>query len=289
MAKDRKESAEEKARQLVEKELSVGLPYVLQLDSQREDFQTTLQIFKLLFHQDDPDYKMALWNKLLPYGNDMDPDLMTPEERRFVAELEAACDLPHPRYTNFNKPFTTGCLRLRPRNGNEDYPLYYRHLKEDGDFSLFTNLKYSRENVERFGFEMPYFFVIEEKRTGKMAGYVGLRWEKTAGEKTGVMECEYYIFKPYRGRSYAMEALTALCQRAFAGKLFEMKEANYKYVCRKKTAKPQVIRAMIRTDNAASRRVVEKCGFQHSGTLQRYFWVESRYAVDCEIYELCKE
>lgn len=289
MLLDKRARAEEKAEQLVREQLSVELPYGLRLNVKNEDYQTNLQIFKLLFHQEDPDYKMALWNKLVAYGNDLDPNLMTGEEQQFIIDLETACDAPHPKHTNFNPPFSTRRLYMRPRKGDEDYRLYYKHLKEDGDFSLFTNLKYTRENVRQFGFEMPYFFVIEERKTGNMVGYVGLRWEKSNGEKTGVMECEYYIFKPYRGKGYATEAMKALCQRAFAGKLFEKKETVYKYLCRKKTAKPEVIRAMIRTDNTASCRLAKKCGFQHTGTLQRHFLVENRYAVDCEIYELSRK
>lgn len=289
MLLDKRERAEEKAEQLVREQLSIKLPYGLRLNANSEDYQTNLQVFKLLFHQDDPDYKMVLWNILIPYGNDLDPDLMTEEEQQFVIDLEIACDAPYPKHTNFNTPFSTRRLYLRPTKGDEDYQLYYKHLKEDGDFSLFTNLKYTRENVKNFGFAMPYFFVIEERKTGRMIGYVGLRWETSNGEQTGVMECEYYIFKPHRGKGYATEAMTALCRRAFAGKLFEKKETSYKFLCRKKTAKPEVIRAMIRSDNIPSCRLAENCGFQHTGTLQRHFLVENRYAVNCEIYELSRE
>ncbi len=285
---DRKERAEKKAETLVEKEMSLYF-YTIRLNEKDEEFQTNLQMFKLLFHQEDPDYKLALWNSIQPYCVQFDPEWMTPEERQFVDALVAACDAFYSRNPNVNKPFATDRLRLRPRNAEKDYELYYKHLKEDGDFTLFTNLKYTKENVEKFGFEMPYFFVIEEKKTGNMVGYVGLRWEKTVGEKTGVMECEYYIFKPYRGKGYAKEALSALCQRAFAGKLQEAKQTAYRYIFRNKTAKPQVIRATIRTDNLLSRGLAEACGFRHMGTLQRYYWAENRYAVDCEIYELCKE
>ena len=286
---EKRERVAKKAEQLVEEKLSVQLPYFLRLNPASEDYQTNLEIFKLLFHHEDPDYKMALWNKLLAYGNELDPTVMSEDEQQFVIDLETACDLPHPRHTNFNPPFSTRRLCMRPTKGEEDYQLYYKHLKEDGDFSLFTTLKYTKANVQRFGFEMPYYFVIEERKNGNMVGYAGLRWEKSNGEKTGVMECEYYIFKPHRGKGYATESMKALCQRAFAGKLFEKKETGYKYLCRKKIAKPQVIRAMIRSDNIASCCLVENCGFRHMGVLQRYFWVENQYAVDCEIYELCKE
>ena len=289
MLLDKRERAAEKAERFVEETLSVRMPRYFVLNAKREDYQTNLQIFKLLFHQEDPDYKMALWNCLTAYGNDIDPNLLTMEEQQFIIDLETACDSPHPKHTNFNIPFSSRRLCLRPTKGEKDYQLYYKHLKEDGDFSLFTNLKYSKENVQKFGFEMPYFFVIDEKETGNMVGYAGLRWEKSNGEKTGVMECEYYIFKPYRGKGYAAEAMKVLCQRAFAGKLFEKKETSYKYLCRKKTAKPEVIRAMIRTDNLGSCRLAEKCGFQHMGTLRRHLLVENRHAINCEIYELCRE
>ena len=38
-----------------------------------------------------------------------------------------------------------------------------------------------------------------------------------------------------------------------------------------------------------AQELAESCGFRHMGTMQRYFWVENRYAVDGEIYELCQE
>ena len=289
MLLDKRERAEEKAERLVEEKLSIRMPRYFVLNAKREDYQTNLQIFKLLFHQEDPDYKMALWNSLIAYGNDIDPNLLTRDEQQFIIDLETAIDTPSPKHTNFNPTFSTRRCYLRPTKGEEDYQLYYKHLREDGDFSLFTNLKYSRENVQRFGFEMPYFFVIEHRNTGRMLGYAGLRWVKADGEKTGVMECEYYIFKPYRGKGYAKEAMTALCARAFAGKLFEKKETAYKFISRKKIAKPQIIRAMIRTDNPASCHLAESCGFKHMGTLQRHFLIENRYAVDCEIYELNRD
>lgn len=38
-----------------------------------------------------------------------------------------------------------------------------------------------------------------------------------------------------------------------------------------------------------AQELAESCGFRHMGTMQRYFWVENRYAVDGEIYERNKE
>lgn len=290
MKKTKRERVAEKADRLVGRELSTFLPYHLFLDSKRDDFETNLQIFKLLFRQEDPDYRMALWNSLRIFFCDFDRSLLTPEEQQFFAECEHAYkNSIMPEYTNLNKPFASSRLRLRPaKKGLEDLMLYYKHLEEDGDFERFTNLPLTDENIDKFGFDRPYFFVIEEKKTRTMVGYVGIRWENSAGEKTGVMECEYYIFKPCRRKGYAKEALTALCNRAFAEKLYEMQETSYDYIYRRKTAKPKLIRAMIRTDNTPSLRLVESCGFCHVGTLHRHFWAADCHAVDGEIYELQK-
>lgn len=90
MSKDRREVAEDKAERLVEKELSTCLPHLIRLNREDEDFQINLQIFRLLYKQKNPDYIMALWNKLALWGHNLDSPLITEEERKFIATLETA-------------------------------------------------------------------------------------------------------------------------------------------------------------------------------------------------------
>lgn len=290
MSKKRSDIAEQKAERLVTQTLGHPL-YSLGLDPSSNSYEEEVKIFKLLYDQEDADYKLALWNNLFVFFRPEKPrkEDFTEEEYAFIQRwIEARRNSYYADETNTNKPFTTKRLRLRATIGTPDTDLYSKHLKEDGDFVLFTNLKCTKENIRRFGFDRPFFFVIEEKDSGAMIGYVGLRWEKNNGKQTKVMECEYYIFKPYRHRGYAAEALSALCNRAFLGKLVELEETNYKYTYKKRKAKPVLIRAMIREDNVGSCALVEACGFECTGTLHRHFLVEDKYTVNCKIYELTK-
>lgn len=288
----RKIDADTRAEKLVWETFNVPFNNLYLDPDDVKDYKTDIKIFKFLFSQDHEDFRMALWNSLEPIKceDDVRKADLSKEEYEFLLQHEKARKSYHmPWAININVPFKTSRLILRPTAGDADTKLYEKHLKEDGDFTLFTNLKCTRYNIQRFGFDRPFFFVIEEKHSGNMVGYVGLRWEKSNGEKTQVMECEYYIFKPYRHKGYAKEALTGLCQRAFDDKLFELTETNYNYICRKKRAKPALIRAMIREDNTASCGLVEACGFTYTGTLHRHYWVEDSYCVNCCVYELAKE
>lgn len=287
----RAQIAQEKAENLILKTLGIALDDIY-LDPTTEAYGSDIQVFKLLFAQAEEDYRLALWNSLFWFGSEdgvLQEDL-TEEEYAFYRRYQEAYHAYRvPFQTNINQPFKSTRLLFRPTNGDADVELYQKHLKEDGDFTLFTSLKCTRDNIRRLGFDRPFFFVIEEKHSGNMIGYVGLRWEKNNGEQTQVMECEYYIFKPYRNKGYAREALTGICERAFAEKLFELKDTQYNYVCHRKRAKPLLIRAMIREDNVGSRALVEACGFEYTGVLHRHYMVEDKYTVNCTVYELTKE
>ena len=283
--------AEAKANRLIEEMFGHQL-FSLGLDPTSDSYQEEVKEFKVLFNQEDRDYKLALWNKLYPFFRPEKPrkEDFTEEEFSFIQRwLEARRNACYVDEINVNKPFNSERLHFRKTIGNNDTDLYAKHLKEDGDFTLFTCLKCTDQNIQLFGFDRPFFFVIEEKHSGNMVGYVGLRWEKNNGEKTQVMECEYYIFKPYRYMGYAKEALTTICQRAFAEKLFELSDTSHKYVYRRKRAKPLLIRALIREDNVGSRALVEASGFECTGVLHRHYIVEDKYTVNCTIYELTKE
>lgn len=67
------------------------------------------------------------------------------------------------------------------------------------------------------------------------------------GEQDGVPELGYWLGAPYRGRGYATEMARALIDYAF-----EQKGA-------------EKIAVSCRVTNTASRRVIEKCGFQWAG------------------------
>ncbi|MFY9829846.1 MAG: GNAT family N-acetyltransferase [Rhodoplanes sp.] len=79
-------------------------------------------------------------------------------------------------------------------------------------------------------------------RDGTIAGACGLEWRDGPHPEIG-----YWLGVPYWGRGYATEAARALIDQAFGDLGHEAVEAG------------------ARTTNPASRRVLEKCGFQWTG------------------------
>ena len=79
-------------------------------------------------------------------------------------------------------------------------------------------------------------------RDGTVAGVCGLEWRDAPNPEIG-----YWLGVPYWGHGYATEAVRALIDQAFGDLGHEAVEGG------------------ARTTNAASRRVLEKCGFQWTG------------------------
>jgi RimJ/RimL family protein N-acetyltransferase len=81
-------------------------------------------------------------------------------------------------------------------------------------------------------------------------------------------ELSYLLYaKEARGRGAMTEAVNLM-----VGYLFETKPINR-------------IRLVIHPDNAASRRIAEKCGFRHEGTARGAWYNRGRYQ-DVEIYSI---
>lgn len=79
-------------------------------------------------------------------------------------------------------------------------------------------------------------------RDGGIIGACGLEWRSGPNPEIG-----YWLGAPHWGHGYATEAVRALIDQAFG-------EFGY-----------EAVEAGARTSNAASRRVLEKCGFQWTG------------------------
>lgn len=89
--------------------------------------------------------------------------------------------------------------------------------------------------------------LIVERSTGLLVGSLGLFWPPSNGE----LEIGYGIVASRRGRGYAPEAVRALTEFAFTA--------------------PEVraVTAEVEPSNPASVRVLEKCGFRHSTSLEQ--------------------
>ena len=103
--------------------------------------------------------------------------------------------------------------------------------------------------------------------TGQMVGYI--EFFKTVNY-LDEYEIGYIIFEPeQRGKGTTTEALNLMVRY-----LFETKRMNR-------------LRLIIHPDNASSRRVAEKCGFQHEGTA-RGAWFNNGKHQDVEVYAVLR-
>jgi RimJ/RimL family protein N-acetyltransferase len=103
----------------------------------------------------------------------------------------------------------------------------------------------------------PHVLAVEESSTSRLIGHVGL------SPLEGEVELSYAVAEDARGRGLGREALEAACRWAFT-----------------RFALPRLL-AITATDNVASRRLLERCGFGHLGDESRRFQGEptqvSRY------------
>jgi len=147
-------------------------------------------------------------------------------------------------------------------NELETERLYLRHFKPE-DIDEYSKIMgqhevgqwlprgrgYTREETERF---MAYIakhweekgygiWAVAEKRSGKIIGHCGLNYVQQNDET----EVLYAFGKQYWGRGYATEAAKAALEFGFD------------------TAGLDRIVAFAKTDNAASRRIIEKIGLKY--------------------------
>lgn len=83
-------------------------------------------------------------------------------------------------------------------------------------------------------------------------------------------EVGYWLAKPYWGRGIMSAVVGKLCEHAFAE--FGLEK----------------ITAHVFADNAASAKVLEKCGFVQEGYLRRHYLKDGKY-LDARLYALVKE
>lgn len=108
------------------------------------------------------------------------------------------------------------------------------------------------------GYESGYFFrwAIIEKLSGECIGQIAYFLVDT---KNHFGEIEYCIGTGFQKRGYATEATKAVIDFGFDKIKF-----NKVQIC-------------VRPSNAPSKKVIEKCGFTHDGTLREYFYRNGKY------------
>jgi RimJ/RimL family protein N-acetyltransferase len=161
-------------------------------------------------------------------------------------------------------------ISLRPVRENDLEQLYAFHIDIDNRGSHFPRGIASWPAFQKEFHESGYWSkdegtLIIVSPGGDILGHI--EFFKTVNY-LDEYELSYLVYdKNHRGKGVASEAVRLLVQY-----LFETKRVNR-------------IRLVIHPDNAASRRLAEKCGFQHEGTARGAWYNKGRHQ-DVEIYAI---
>ena len=164
-------------------------------------------------------------------------------------------------------------ITLRPVL-ESDLDLFYENfldIENRGDYypqSVMSQAVVKKRFAETGFWEKDEGTLLICDQSGQMIGYI--EFFKTVNY-LDEYEIGYLIFKPeHRGKGATTEALNLLVRY-----LFETKRMNR-------------IRLIIHPDNAASRKVADKCGFRHEGTARGAWFSKGRHQ-DVEVYAVLRE
>jgi RimJ/RimL family protein N-acetyltransferase len=159
---------------------------------------------------------------------------------------------------------------LRPVREADLEELYAFHVDIDnrGKFfprGILSQPLFNKQFHDTGFWEKEEGLLIIENSTGQMIGHI--EFFKTV-YYLDEFELSYILYRPeLRNQGVMTEAVNLMVRY-----LFENKRMNR-------------IRLVIHTDNAASRRLAEKCGFRHEGTARGAWYNRGRHQ-DVEIYAI---
>lgn len=161
-------------------------------------------------------------------------------------------------------------VTLRPVRDTDLDTLYAYHIDIDNRGDFFPRGVMSqptfRKRFQESGFwEKDDGMLVMESPSSEIQGHI--EFFKTVNY-LDEYELSYQVYvSESRGKGLATEAVNLMVRY-----LFESKRMNR-------------IRLVIHPDNAASRRIAEKCGFQHEGTARGAWYNKGRHQ-DVEIYAI---
>ncbi len=162
--------------------------------------------------------------------------------------------------------------RLTMRDAEDIYaysrdPLVAKHVLWDAQRHVGEAKSYIRAQIRKYRSGEPASWGIELKETGRVIGTIGYMWWQP---DNSTVEVGYSLAREYWGKGIMTEALREVLRYTFSTLRMHRVEAQYE------------------TDNAASGRVMEKCGMRHEGTLRGRLFNKGRY-VDVELYGMLAE
>lgn len=146
-------------------------------------------------------------------------------------------------------------------------PMVAKHVLWDAHTSLSESRGTIRYMIRKYRAGDPSSWGIEDKQTGKMIGTIGYMWYQ---RENNSCEIGYSLSRAFWNRGYMTEALKAVIEYSFHTLHIHRVEAQHE------------------TENAASGRVMAKCGMKKEGTLRGRLYNKGRY-VDVDVYAILRE
>lgn len=253
------------------------------LDKSSKDYNICIRIIKDIINSDNELLKAYLWNKTVIYNflDTMDHDDYL-EISDFVEEQRDAFVIKNTGFLNQNSKIIGKNIVLNKISFKNE-GLFIEHYKEDDAFELFASINPSHSAFLMYApRESSFSFAILDINNS-IVGYIQL-YNYDSDTKTA--ELTYYIFKEYRGKGYAKEAISLLTSYAFDNELKYLKETIFKYKYKKSNAPIELIYAYTDTKNDPSCRLLESLGFEKTGTIHRSFAHSDNNYLDSYRYEM---
>lgn len=261
----------------------------------KKNYKDTIENINILLDENEPNSIQYLWNHInVPFQYEMDLDL-TEDSKGFIksyiekrnewldnSTLFNQIDSMSNILRNINAPILGNRIVLRSGNDN-DIDLFYRHLKEDGDFMFYTMLPPTDTYLKRIRYNVlePYSFVVEDMNTKEILGVVALRQlRKDLASNDGLEAAalSYYIFKEKRRNGYAKEACNLLLNAYFNEELYGLTKTEYRWEIEVKRVKGVSISLDTSINNLASINLAKSLGFIEEGHLHNTWFYDGKYS-----------
>ena len=271
-------------------------PLLFDLSNKESDiYKETIENINLILDENDPNAVKYLWNHIIiPFDYKIDLDL-TEDAKGFIesylykreewvnhSSLYYHSDLSLNILKNINPSMEGENVILRPGT-NLDEELYYKHLVEDGDFLFYTMIPLECGNPRNVSLNLyhPYSFIVEHKLTKETLGLVALRPLRKDQNFQSPLEAaalSYYIYKEYRNKGYAKEAVAILMDAYFNERLVALTTKDYKWEMEPSYNKAISISLDCSEKNLASINLAKSVGFEEEAILHNTWYFDNEYS-----------
>ncbi len=261
----------------------------------KNNFEDAVKVFKTLFETADEELLLALWNRCTYLLKELNIRLLkeyfTKEEYAFLKKVKQAVVFDDGRYGcyNINEDILTERLILRAANKRHNR-IFKEELQKQGELLRYYMLErcpVTKEFLRRYDFSNSSLcFAVLLRDTEEMIGLVDIMAFFPSACHDG--NISYCIFKDFRRKGYAKEAVGALINEAFQGKLYTNDGTPYYHVYKRKRVKLVLLRAGIEASNEPSKKTVKSLKFEYEGVVHRAF-CDGKQIYDKENYYVTKD